>query len=117
VRALRNVAIIAVLAAPIAFVPGGGNAASAILATLTLAFLAVLGFAGRQLYRESRLTVDSLAQNERALLVGAVCLLVLMIAGASDMLNGGGPGAALWVVLVGCAVVVIASLWIRSRSA
>ena len=58
-RTLRNLAIIAVLAVPVAFVPGGGNAASAVLVTLGMAFLASLAIAARQIHRENRLTAPS----------------------------------------------------------
>src|SRR5919198_4817280 len=106
-RTARNVAIVALLAVPIAFLPGGGNAASAIVTALTIAFLASLGVAGRQLYRQNRLTVDTLPDGERAVLMGAVGILVLMVVGADELLGGGGAGAVLWVTLVACAVVAI----------
>ncbi len=115
-RAIRNVAIIALLALPIAFLPGGGNAARAIVAALTLVFLATLGFAARQLYRENRLTVDTLPDRDRAVLLGAVGALALMIAGADELLGGGGGGAVLWVTIVACSVVAIAGVWMHARS-
>jgi hypothetical protein len=40
VRTARNVAIIAVLAVPVAFAPAGGDVADAILQALLLGFLA-----------------------------------------------------------------------------
>src|SRR5439155_946943 len=83
-RTELNVAIVLLLAVPIAFLPGGGNAADALLTALTLAFLATLVLAARQLYRENRLTVDTLPDGERAVLLGAVGVLVLMIAGADE---------------------------------
>lgn len=115
-RTLRNVAIIAILAVPVAFVPGGGNAADAVLVTLGMAFLASLGVAARQIHRENRLTFDSLADDQRALLFGAVGVIVLMIAGASKMLGGGGFGAVIWVTLMACAVIAIVGVWMRSRT-
>ena len=68
-RTLRNVAIIAVLAVPLAFVPGGGNAADAVLVTLGMAFLATIAIAARQIHRENRLTFDSLPDDQRAVLL------------------------------------------------
>lgn len=115
-RTPLNVAIVLLLAVPIAFVPGGGNAADALLTALTLAFLATLVLAARQVYRENRLTVDTLPDGERAVLLGAVGALVLMVAGADELLGGGGGGAVLWVTLVACAVVAIAGVWTRARS-
>lgn len=115
-RALRNVAIIAVLAVPVAFVPGGGNAAAAVLVTLGMAFLASLAVAARQIHRENRLTFDSLPDDQRAVLFGAVGVIVLMIAGASKMLGGGGFGAVIWVTLMACAVIAIVGVWMRAHT-
>jgi hypothetical protein len=115
-RTIRNVAIIAVLAVPVAFVPGGGNAAAAVLVTLGMAFLASLAVAARQIYRENRLTFDSLPDDQRAVLFGAVGVIVLMIAGAGKMLGGGGFGAVIWVTLTACAVIAIIGVWMRAHS-
>jgi hypothetical protein len=115
-RTARNIAIVALLAVPVAFVPGGGNAARAILAALTLAFLATIALAVRQLYAENRLTVDTLPEGERVLLFGSVGLLMLMAVGADEMLGGGGGLAVLWVTLVAVAVIAIAGVWTRSRA-
>jgi cbb3-type cytochrome oxidase subunit 3 len=115
-RTLRNIAIIALLAVPVAFLPGGGRAADAVLALLSMAFLAVLAFALRQVYRENRLTFDSLPDDQRAVLLGSVGILALMVAGADEMLGGGGFGAVLWVMLVACSVIAIIGVWTRAHS-
>jgi hypothetical protein len=115
-RTLRNIAIIVLIAVPVAFLPGGGRAADAVLALLAMAFLAVLAFAARQVYRENRLTLDSLPDDQRAVLLGSVGMLALMIAGADEMLGGGGFGAVLWVMLVACSVIAIIGIWTRAHS-
>jgi hypothetical protein len=115
-RTLRNVAIIAVLAVPLAFVPGGGNAAQAVLVTLGMAFLATIAVAARQIHRENRLTFDSLPDDQRAVLFGAIGVIVLMIAGAGKLLGGGGIGAVIWVTLVACAVIAIVGIWMRAHT-
>ena len=115
-RTIRNVAIIAVLAVPVAFVPGGGHAASAILVALGMAFLASLAVAARQIHRENRLTFDSLPDDQRAVLFGAVGVIVLMIAGAGKLLGGGGFGAVIWVTLMACAVIAIVGVWMRAHT-
>jgi hypothetical protein len=115
-RNARNIAIIALVALLVAFLPGGGQAADAALTVLTMAFLATLGFAARQIYRENRLTYDTLPDDQRGVLLGAVGVLVLMIAGVDEMLGGGGIDAVLWVTLVACAVVAIIGVWTRSRA-
>jgi hypothetical protein len=115
-RTLRNIAIVAILAVPVAFVPGGGNAAEAVLVVLGMAFLAALAAAARQVYRENRLTFDSLPDDQRAVLFGAVGVIVLMIAGAGKMLGGGGLGAVIWVTLMACAVIAIVGVWMRAHT-
>lgn len=115
-RTLRNVAIIAVLAVPLAFVPGGGNAAQAVFVTLGMAFLATIAAAARQIHRENRLTFDSLPDDQRAVLFGAIGVIVLMIAGAGKLLGGGGIGAVIWVTLVACAVIAIVGVWMRAHT-
>ena len=115
-RTLRNVAIIAIIAVPVAFVPGGGGVARAVLAALLLAFLASLVAAARQIYRENRLTFDSLPDDQRAVLFGALGVIVLMIVGAGPMLGGGGIGAVIWITLVACAVVAIVGVWMHAHS-
>ena len=52
-RNARNIAIIALVALLVAFLPGGGQAAEAAITVLMIAFLATLGFAARQIYRET----------------------------------------------------------------
>ena len=56
-RALRNIAIIALLALIVAVVPGGDNAADALLALISMLFLALIVAGGYQLYRQYRLPV------------------------------------------------------------
>ncbi len=115
-RTVRNVAIIAILAVPIAFMPGGGNAAAAVLVTLGMAFLASLAVAARQIYRENRLTFDSLPHDQRGVLFVAIGVIVLMIAGAGKMLGGGGLSAVIWVTLTACAVIAIIGVWMRAHT-
>jgi O-antigen ligase len=116
VRTLRNIAIIALVALLVAFLPGGGQAAQAAITVLMMAFLATLGFAARQVYRENRLTFDTLPDDQRAVLLGSLGVIVLMVAGADEMLGGGGFGAVLWVTLIACAVLAIIGVWTRSHS-
>ncbi|HEY7150440.1 MAG TPA: hypothetical protein VH391_02040 [Solirubrobacterales bacterium] len=115
-RLARNIAIVLLLAVPVAFLPGGGQAAQTVVTALTMAFLAALGFALYELYRNNRLTVDTLPDDQRAVLFGSAGVLVLMVAGADPMLGGGGFGAVLWVTLVACAVIAIISVWNRAHT-
>ena len=115
-RTARNIAIIALLAVPIAFVPGGGGVAQAVLAALLMGFLASLAGAARQIYREDRLTFDSLPDDQRVVLFGAIGVIVLMIVGAGTLLGEGGLGAVIWVTLMACAVIALIGVWMRAHS-
>ena len=114
-RALRNVAIIAVLALIVAVVPGGDNAARAIVAALSILFLALIGFTAWQLYRQYRFTFLQLDERRRALLLGAVGAIVLMIAGADELTETGG-GLLLWLAVLGAAIFAIVRVWGEAQS-
>jgi hypothetical protein len=109
-RAARNIAIIAVLALGVAFVPGGGAAADTVLAALFMGFLAALGFLVYRLYMENQLTLATLADGRRALLYGAVGAIALMLAGTDELLDTGG-GTLLWIGVLAISVFAIISVW------
>jgi hypothetical protein len=113
-RTVADIAIIAVLALGVAFVPGGGNAAQAAIAALLIAFMAVLGFAAYQLYRQNQLTVDTLPDRERGILCFGAGLLVLTIAAGDKLLQSGG-GTLIWIGLLALSVLVIARVWIEAN--
>lgn len=114
-RALRNIAIIAVLALIIDVVPGGGNAAEAIVAALSLMFMALIGLAGWQLYRQNRLAFSSLTDGQRALFLGAIGAIVLMIAGYDEMTDTG-AGLLVWLAVIGAAIFAIVRVWMEAQS-
>ena len=89
VRVARNVAIILLLALVVAAVPGGGNLARGLVAAMTIAFLVIIGFSGYVLYRQNRLAYVSLPEPLRALLVGALGAIALMVAGTDELLETG----------------------------
>jgi hypothetical protein len=113
-RAVRNIAIIALLALGVAAVPGGGNAAEAVLTALTLAFVAVLAVAGYQIYRQNKLSYFSLTDRQRTILVAAVGAIVLMIAGTDELLDDG-LGVLVWIGVLGLSAFSIFSVWSESQ--
>jgi hypothetical protein len=115
VRVVRNIAIIAALAFVVAAVPGGGNAATAIVTALSIAFLAVIALVGYQIYRSQKLSILSLTDGQRAILCGAVGVVVLMIAGADEMLETG-LGALVWIGLLAVAAVAVWRLWVETQT-
>ena len=114
-RALRNIAIIALIAVPVAFIPGGGTAAHAVLSTLGLVFLATIGYAGYVGYRSNKLTITTLPDLQRGIFWSAVGLIVLMIAAAGDLLATGG-GTLVWIGLIALGVVAILRIWTEAHS-
>lgn len=114
-RHVRNIAIIMALAFVVAAVPAGDNLAEAILTTISLAFLVVIGLAGFQIYRSQQLTITSLSDRDRGILVAAIGLIILMIAGADELLETS-LGALVWIGLLAVAGVAIWRLWIESQT-
>jgi hypothetical protein len=81
-----------------------------------MGFLASIAAAVWQVQRANRLTHDSLPDDQRAVLFAAVGVIALMIAGAGQMLGGGGLGAVIWVTLMACAAVAIIGVWMRANT-
>lgn len=114
-RALRNIAIIALLALIVAVVPGGDNAAAALLALISMLFLVLIVAGGYQLFRQYRFQYLGLSENQRGLFVGSLGAIVLMIAGAQKLTSTGG-GLILWFGVIAFAVISIIKVWGDSRS-
>lgn len=114
-RAARNIAIIALLALVVAAVPGGGNLANGILAVLLVAFLVILGAAGYLAYRQNRLAYLTLVERHRAIILGALGAIVLMIAGADELLDTG-AGTLIWIGVVGLSIFAIVRVVAEARS-
>jgi hypothetical protein len=114
-RTLRNVAIVMLLALVVAFAPGGGNAADAILTAITMAFLAAIAWALFVFSRENQLTLATLSDSRRAVLYGAVGLIALLIAGGDEMFATG-LGTLGWIILLGAAIAAIWRIWLEARS-
>jgi hypothetical protein len=112
VRTARNVAIIMLLALVVAFLPGGGNLAEALITALTMGLLAGIAWMVYTLSRENQLTLATLSDGRRAVLYGAIGLLALLIAG-SDKLFATGGGTLLWILLLALAVAAIWRVWME----
>lgn len=110
----RNIAIIALLALAVVAVPGGGNVADTILATISLAFMAAIAFLGYRLYRENQFFLSSLSDQHRGLLYGAVGLIFATLV-ATDRLWNTGLGLLTWFALLGAASFALFYVWSESR--
>jgi len=114
-RAARNVAIIMLLALIVAFLPGGGNAAEAIITALTMALFAGVAWMVYVLSRENQLTLATLTDGRRALLYGAVAMILLLIAGTDKLFSTGG-GTLLWILLLAASVAAIWRVWMDANT-
>jgi len=110
VTTARNVAIVAAIAAAISFLPGGGDVAAVVSRTLSLAFAAVIAWAGWWAYRRFALDLDALPHGYRGLLYGAIGVVVLVVAGAGRM-TATTSGSLLFIALLGAAVLAFVSVW------
>jgi hypothetical protein len=116
VKAARNIAIILVLALIVDLVPGGGNAAQAIVAAVGIIFLAMIAWSGYVFYRQNRLGYLGLTDRQRALFLGALGAVALMIAGASKLTATSG-GSLIFIGVIVFAVLAVVKVWTETRSA
>ncbi len=100
----RNIVIVALLAAGVAFLPNGGNVADAIFTTITMAFLAGLAWTVYRLTYEFRTGLLGLAESRRVILYSCFGLVVLLIAGSAKMFSTG-LGTMAWLLLMAAALV------------
>lgn len=114
-RAARNVAIVMVLALCVAFVPAGGHLAEAILAAITMGFLAAIAWMVFVIGRQNQLTLATLTDARRAVLYGALGMLALLVAGRDEMTATGG-GTLAWILLLGASIAAIWRIWIDAQS-
>ena len=114
-KTARNIAIIALLALIIAAVPGGGNGAAGVLALITLLVWGLIAASGYQLWRQYRLAYFGLTEGQRALFVGSLGAIVLMIAGASKLTASGG-GLVLWFGVIAFSVISMIKVWQDARA-
>jgi hypothetical protein len=110
----RNIAIIALLALGIVAVPGGGNAADTIIAAISLAFMAAIGFLGYRLYKENQFFLSSLSDGHRGLLYGAIGVIFATLV-ATDRLWDSGLGTLTWFALLASGSFALFYVWSESR--
>lgn len=103
------------LAVPVAFVPGGGNAVDTIVTALTMGLLAGIAWMLYVLSRENQLTLATLSDSRRAILYGALGMIALLVAGTDKMFSTGG-GTLLWLVLGGISLAAIWRVWIEANT-
>ena len=100
----RNVAIIAVLAAAVAFLPAGGDTADFVSAVLSILFTIAFVWAGAWFYRSYRTEIYSLGDQHRALLYGSFGVALFAMAGSRKLLDTGVGTIAFAAMMVGAAL-------------
>lgn len=114
-KTTRNIAILLVIAAAVAFLPGGGRAASTFSTALGVVFAAGIAYAGMWFYRSNRVAIYSLGDRRRGLLYGALGVGVVTLAAKPRMWETG-FGEFAWFVLVGLVLYTLVALYRYSRS-
>lgn len=114
-KTARNVGILLVLAAAVAYLPGGHRAAYTVSTVLGVAFGVGFGYGGLRLYLGRRVDIYSLGDNRRALLYGALGVGVVTLAAKVRMWETG-FGELVWFVLLALVVYTLFALYRYSRT-
>jgi hypothetical protein len=112
-RTARNIAIVALIAAAVFLLPGGGRAASTFEALLYIGFGVGFAYLGLRLYRENRIALHGLGDRHRAMLYGAFALAAFVVIGQKRMWQTS-LGELIWfglVALVIYAAIVVYRHW------
>jgi predicted membrane channel-forming protein YqfA (hemolysin III family) len=110
----RNIAIVLVLAALVALIPGGGTGASVAIQAVSLAFVATLGWFASVMYRQHRSTLYSLGDRRRALLYVALGVAAVTLTGTTR-LWGTPAGSVAWLLLIGGALYTVFAIFWAAR--
>jgi hypothetical protein len=114
-KAARNVAIILLIAAPVAFIPAGSVAAAVTQRVLFILFAVVMVlFAGR-FYLEHRTDIFGLGDRDRLLAYSALGAIVLALAGRPMWIRSG-AGTVAFVALLTFAVLALIGVFQRWRA-
>jgi hypothetical protein len=99
-KTARNIAIVALIAAAVFLIPGGGQAATTFEAVLLIGFGVGFGYLGLRLYRENRVAVHGLGDRHRGALYGSLGLVAFLVIGYSRMLHSSALVGVLWFALL-----------------
>jgi len=114
-RTAGNVAIVALIAAAVFLLPGGGRAASTFEGVLLIGFGVGFGYLGLRMYREYRVTLHGLGDRHRAALYGSLATVAFVVIGQKRMWDTS-LGELAWFVLVALAVYGLLVVYRRWRS-
>lgn len=111
---VRNIAIILVLAALVALLPGGGSASRVVIQAITLLFLASLGWFAMVMYRQHRFSLHGLGDTKRGVLYGAIAVAAVALT-ATRRLWLTSAGEVVWLLLIAGAVYAVAAVIFSAR--
>lgn len=113
--AWRVVAIVAALAAVVAFVPQGGSTAGFVAAVITVALTVMIVWFGARLYQAFRFDIYGLGDGHRLALYAAVGGLVLAMAWRAELLRSA-AGTLLWLAMIVAVLAALYAVWVRWRA-
>jgi len=111
----RNVGILVLLAAVVWLVPGGGEGANLVGQVLNATFIVVVVLIIGSLYRQYRGEIFGLGDQWRFALYAAVGIALLTVS-ITGRMWATGPGALIWIALVGASSYTLYVIWQRYRS-
>ena len=114
-KTVRNVAIVAAIAATVYVLPGGGRAASTFEAVLWVAFGIGIAYLLLRMYREYRITLHGLGDPHRGMLYGALAVGVLAFIARQRMWESG-VGELIWFVLIGLVIYALIATYRHWRT-
>jgi len=111
----RNVAVVVLLALVVWLVPGGGEGADLVAKILNAVFIVVAVLIVGSLYRQYRGEIFGLGDQWRLALYAAVGIALVTVSITGRMWETG-PGALVWVALIGASSYTLYVIWQRYRS-
>jgi TRAP-type C4-dicarboxylate transport system permease small subunit len=114
-KAIRNVAIIAAVAAIVAFVASGDESVSFVGQVLGIAFAILFGFAGLRLYQMFRGEIYGLGDLWRGILYGSIGLVVFALAARRELVDTG-AGTLGFIAMLAVSGTGLYLVWQRYRA-
>ena len=114
-RGVQIAAIIAGLAAIVAFVPHGGSSADFIGRIISVALTVLFVLFGMRLYQMFRTDIHGLGDRYRGILYGSIAAFVLAMAWRVELFDTSG-GSVLWIALIAGALGGLYATFVHWRS-
>ena len=112
---IRNVAIIAAVAAIVAFVPSGDESASFVGQVLSIAIAILFAFAALRLYQMFRADIYGLGDLWRGILYSSIGLVVFAMAARPELVETG-AGTIGFIAMLAAAGTGLYLVWQRHRA-